>query len=941
MKFTIAFLISFSYLAIISWGQVHFEEHLVGGALTNDPENVFVADIDGDSCMDIVCSSFHDDKIVWFKGRCNGTFSPGLLISSEAYGAKGVYVCDLDGDNDMDILAALQYADKIVWFENIGSGIFGNQNIISSDVLSPASTYACDLDGDSLTDILSASITDNKICWYKNLGNGSWGIQQIISSNIDFAISVCAEDMDSDGDMDVICTGVMSHRISYFENIGGGMFGQEQVVTYQVINPTKIVTVDMDGDNDFDVLSSSIGDGKIAWYPNNGNGTFGNQQIVATSNTSHITIFTADLDGDGDPDVVSNNNSKIVFFKNDGAGNFGHHIPVDTIVSNNRPISLFCEDLNNDSTIDIVFTGAAIRKIAWYENLQNTSFGPQTILSLAFPSPTIVIAEDLDNDTYDDIIAACAPFGITWFKNTGYGNFIPQYEISGYLTKPSYLQTSDINGDGYVDILAAIAEIDTIAWYENNLTAGTWSEHIIAYIPELRTSDDLISADLDNDGDNDIILTIDFEKKLAWYKNDGFGNFGPQIAISAGSYEINSIRCADFDNDNDIDIVAGSNNNLTISRVMWFENDGLGNFTSHIIAFQSIGVGANKKDVYFVRPFDIENDGDVDVLTSIGGSLKYYLNNGAGTFSQAHLIDTVHSISNAVAVDVNLDNNMDIVGTDYSSNGKILWFENNDTSNLFVPHIVSDSLEHPKSICSSDFDHDGDTDLAYCEWIGDMIFWNENTGHQNHIHDSCCYGQTYSFGNLQLSSPGSYVDSLYSNFGLDSIVTLNLSVLPLPNVTLSPFPQDTFCIQMGSIDLPMAFPLGGQYSGPGVWYPTIDFTLAGNGYHEIIYQFTDSTTGCQNSDTACIFIVSCSDIPDVVDPEISIVPNPNSGLITIHLNNISRESISFIKLYDSSGMLCIGQFRDLSIDMGHLNSGLYFIIINIKGKLYRWKIIKS
>ncbi len=48
------------------------------------------------------------------------------------------------------------------------------------------------------------------------------------------------------------------------------------------------------------------------------------------------------------------------------------------------------------------------------------------------------------------------------------------------------------------------------------------------------------------------------------------------------------------------------------------------------------------------------------------------------------------------------------------------------------------------------------------------------------ISDAICQGSTYSFNGVTLSSPGMYADTLLSNGGCDSIVTLTLSVMPNP-----------------------------------------------------------------------------------------------------------------------------------------------------------------
>ena len=54
----------------------------------------------------------------------------------------------------------------------------------------------------------------------------------------------------------------------------------------------------------------------------------------------------------------------------------------------------------------------------------------------------------------------------------------------------------------------------------------------------------LYAADLDADGDQDILSASEADDKIAWYANDGAGGFGPQQIISTlanGTYLLRTI----------------------------------------------------------------------------------------------------------------------------------------------------------------------------------------------------------------------------------------------------------------------------------------------------------------------------------------------------------------------------------------------------------------
>ncbi|RLD56313.1 MAG: hypothetical protein DRJ01_15405 [Bacteroidetes bacterium] len=65
-----------------------------------------------------------------------------------------VRVFDLDGDGDIDILSSSYYDNKIAWYENTdGQGTFVPQQIIDSPTQS-SNVMAYGLDGDGDNDIL-------------------------------------------------------------------------------------------------------------------------------------------------------------------------------------------------------------------------------------------------------------------------------------------------------------------------------------------------------------------------------------------------------------------------------------------------------------------------------------------------------------------------------------------------------------------------------------------------------------------------------------------------------------------------------------------------------------------------------------------------------------------------------------------------------------------
>ena len=110
---------------------------------------------------------------------------------------------------------------------------------------------------------------------------------------------------------------------------------------------------------------------------------------------------------------------------------------------------------------------------------------------------------------------------ISWFENTdGLGNFGPKNIISNII-QPLKIVAKDFDNDGDVDI-ASINHHNTgttaVYWHENTDGLGTFSaEQIIS--TDILGGRGIDAADLDNDGDIDVLSASIIDYKVAWYEN--------------------------------------------------------------------------------------------------------------------------------------------------------------------------------------------------------------------------------------------------------------------------------------------------------------------------------------------------------------------------------------------------------------------------------------
>jgi hypothetical protein len=332
----------------------------------------------------------------------------------------------------------------------------------------------------------------------------------------------------------------------------------------------SVYAADLDNDGDMDVLSASWDVDTIAWYRNNGSGAFSSRRIISTEASGASSVRAADLDNDGDMDVLSASydDNKIAWYRNDGNGSFSSQLVISTAAT--AALSVHAADLDNDGDMDVLSASWGDSAIAWYPNNGNGTFSSRRIISRKAVGAYSVYAADLDNDGHMDVLSGSnSDNKIAWYRNMdGKGSFSDQRVISTIAKSVYFVYAADLDNDGDIDVLSASQDDGKIAWYRNN-GSGTFSAQIIISIADGAWS--VHAADLDNDGDMDVLSASGYDGKIAWYRNEyGSGSFSSKLVISASLHSYD-VFAADFDNDGYLDMLGSSSDGIT-----WCHNDFLG-----------------------------------------------------------------------------------------------------------------------------------------------------------------------------------------------------------------------------------------------------------------------------------------------------------------------------------------------------------------------------
>ena len=147
------------------------------GSLSN-PWSTVVADLNNDSCLDIVVSNFWGDSIGVFLGFSDGTFSnQTTYLTGYSSGPQGVAIADFNNDSRLDIVVALEFTSQIGILLGFGNGSFSNVTTYSTGNSSyPVSVAVGDFNNDKQLDIVVANYGDGNIIIFHGYGDGTFSI---------------------------------------------------------------------------------------------------------------------------------------------------------------------------------------------------------------------------------------------------------------------------------------------------------------------------------------------------------------------------------------------------------------------------------------------------------------------------------------------------------------------------------------------------------------------------------------------------------------------------------------------------------------------------------------------------------------------------------------------------------------------------------------------
>ena len=338
--------------------------------------------------------------------------------------------------------------------------------------------------------------------------------------------------------------------------------------------------------------------------------------------------------------------------------------------------------------------------------------------------PNFLIETDVEAGTY--FVAVSGPDGATGeytlsieFSARHEVAFAAERTISTDTNFPASLYAADLDGDGDPDLLSASVDDDKVAWYENLGGGSISAQRVIATDADGAVS--VHAADLDGDGDLDVLSASRDDGRVAWYENQGGGSFSAQHVITTEADGAASVHAADLDGDGDADVLSASRAD---DKIAWYENQGGGSFSAQrVIATDAVGAIA-------VHAADLDGDGDADVLAGSvdDDRVAWHENLGTGKFLPRSVISTDALAPSAVyAADLDGDGDADVLSAS-ADDDKIAWHENQGGGSFSAQRVITTDAGGAGSVHAADLDGDGDLDVLSTSEDDDKIAWYENIG---------------------------------------------------------------------------------------------------------------------------------------------------------------------------------------------------------------------
>lgn len=549
----------------------NWERHdIARGAFTTDGHAI---DFDADGDLDIVVGEI-ERGTMWFENVRNGReWTPHLIGAGYAH---DIAIADLDGDRALDVVVADK--KRVIAYFNAGN-TFRREEIVTR---AGEGLQAIDIDADGDIDLLYSN------AWIENTGSaGKWVVHEIDPTwTADTRIQ--AADIDGDGRLDVVLSGSEGEAglawFSWDAAAGPNAWKKHDIGTETYVGVHSLRVADLDLDGDMDVIAAEMGTSpakRVVAYLNEGSGAAW-QQLTLATHGSH-NMVAGDVDQDGDIDLFGKNYDGkgrfIEYWENRtsdlrlvpqrqlteriDAGEWLYRpIDLQRPATDARKFGLLVRDVNRDGFEDVIAGGTLYvhpggnGQQPWQRIVATEAGDIIDVTPIArhgWPVMLAITSESLQ------LIEATSPDASTWTETRLHR--LPAGRTQGFTTAPR-------DGAGDYDLYFTHAT----SLFRLRVQGDPPRKWRLSELRKDVQEEEVVTGDLDGDGNLDVLVVAEDGKRLFWLKADGEG-LSLVRTLGASLRWIDRVAIADLNADGRLDIVYTEETGALeyAGRLVWLE----------------------------------------------------------------------------------------------------------------------------------------------------------------------------------------------------------------------------------------------------------------------------------------------------------------------------------------------------------------------------------
>lgn len=621
------------------------------------PTSVAVADFNRDGNLDIIVVLGYLNKVRTFLGRGNGIFDIGSDFSV-ASGPQHIEIADFNNDSRPDFAVVGTTTFTVGVNSATNPGTFTTNTVTHG--LNSVYLLPGDFNSDGKVDILISRFGSNSVRLFPGNGTGIFttvGVTAIVVGQAPWGS--IAGDFNKDGKLDVAVVSNSNDTVSILLGTGSGL--STTPITLQTIDdPVDITVGDFNSDSNLDLAITGYNSNTVQVRMGDGTGNFSTTANYTTS-AQPYAIVAGRFTEDGNIDIITANHD-------------GNNL---SIIKNNccAPLVLEPATLQNATAGDY-----------YYQPLNIEGGGKFTYLVTAGALPPgLQISNDYAGGLLSGVVNQSGTYNFTIT--------VPQAGCANTSQNYTMVVATPVDNFGFN--------------YGHSITAGS-------------TPSNAITAELDNNGSLDLIVSNSGSNNISTFVGNGQGALTPYETVATGAGPV-GLATGDFNEDGRTDIVtanaAGKNISVIFGKASLVIN-GSGSLSNF---YPAVNYGLSNT-VNAVVVGDFNQDGHQDLAVAVDGKKILFTStnafvqimngDGTGKFTNAGRIEitlAVTQIKSLAVGDFNQDGRQDIAIANF----------NNDNVTIALatgPNTFSKSLvgvgAGPNCVRIGDFNKDGKQDIV-------------------------------------------------------------------------------------------------------------------------------------------------------------------------------------------------------------------------------------